>query len=280
MALAPLTLRSSSSLRPMLNKVPEVIAAFWVVKVLSTTVGETFADFLNSDVGLGLWGTIGVMAAALAIAMVFQMRLRRYYPPVYWLVVVLVSIVGTLITDALTDVYNVPLLGSTAVFSVALAATFALWYRAEGTLSIHTITTSKREAFYWLAILFTFSLGTAAGDYLSEDVGLGYTRTGLIIAGAILVVWLAYRYTSLGEVAAFWAAYVMTRPLGASLGDFLTASKDDGGRGLSTHIVSWVFFAAILGIVAWMTARQIRSVSAQSLPASEPLPAMEASPSA
>lgn len=267
MALAPLTLRSSSSLRPMLNKVPEVIAAFWIVKVLSTTVGETFADFLNSDVGLGLWGTIGVMAAALAIAMVFQMRLRRYYPPVYWLVVVLVSIVGTLITDALTDVYNVPLLGSTAVFSVALAATFALWYRAEGTLSIHTITTSKREAFYWLAILFTFSLGTAAGDYLSEDVGLGYTRTGLIIAGAILVVWLAYRYTSLGEVAAFWAAYVMTRPLGASLGDFLTASKDAGGRGLSTHGVSWVFFAAILGIVAWMTLRQRRSVSAESLPA-------------
>ena len=262
MALAPLTLRSSSSLRPMLNKVPEVIAAFWIVKVLSTTVGETFADFLNSDVGLGLWGTIGVMAAALAIAMVFQMRLRRYYPPVYWLVVVLVSIVGTLITDALTDVYNVPLLASTAVFSVALAATFALWYRKEGTLSIHTITTSKREAFYWLAILFTFSLGTAAGDYLSEGIGLGYTRTGLIIAGAILVVWLAYRFTSLGEVAAFWAAYVMTRPLGASLGDFLTASKDDGGRGLSTHGVSWVFFAAILGIVVWITGRQRRATTA------------------
>lgn len=259
MAIARLTLPASSSFRPMFNKVPEVIAAFWIVKVLSTTVGETFADFLNSDVGLGLWGTIGVMGVALAIAGTFQMRLRRYFPPVYWLVVVLVSIVGTLITDALTDVYGVPLLASTAVFSVALAATFALWYRAEGTLSIHTIVTSKREAFYWLAILFTFSLGTAAGDYLSEGIGLGYTRTGLIIACAIALVWLAYRFTSLGEVAAFWAAYVMTRPLGASLGDFLTASKGDGGRGLSTHAVSWVFFAAILGTVAGMTIRQRRA---------------------
>jgi len=240
----------------MLNKVPEIIAAFWVVKVLSTTVGETFADYLNTEVGLGLWGTIAVMAGGLALALVVQMRMRRYYPPVYWLVVVLVSIVGTLITDAMTDVYGVPLLVSTVVFAVALAATFAVWYRSERTLSIHTIVTSKREAFYWLAILFTFSLGTAAGDYLSEDVGLGYLKTGLLFGSLILLTWLAYRFTSLGEVTAFWAAYVMTRPLGASIGDYLTAAPDEGGLGLSVNAVSWTFFAAILSLVIWMTVRQ------------------------
>ena len=240
----------------MLNKVPEIIAAFWIVKVLSTTVGETFADYLNSEVGLGLWGTIAVMAGGLAIALAVQMRLKRYYPPVYWLVVVLVSIVGTLITDALTDVYGVPLPVSTAIFAVALAATFALWYRSEGTLSIHTIVTSKREAFYWLAILFTFSLGTAAGDYLSEDIGLGYWKTGLLFGSLILATWLAYRFTSLGEVTAFWAAYVMTRPLGASIGDYLTAPPEDGGLGLSVNAVSWTFFAAILALVTWMTFKQ------------------------
>ena len=260
----------------MTNKVPEIIVAFWIVKILSTTVGETFADFLNSNVGLGLWGTIAVTGVALAIALTLQMRLRRYFPPVYWLVVVLVSIVGTLITDALTDVYAVPLLVSTAVFSVALAATFALWYRSEGTLSIHTILTSKREAFYWLAILFTFSLGTAVGDYLSEDVGIGYTRTGLIMVAGILITWLAYKFTSLGEVTAFWAAYIMTRPLGASLGDFLTAPTADGGRGLSTSAVSWLFFAGIVTIVAWMTVRErARKAAIKAEPSAEPEPAPE-----
>ncbi|WP_296667162.1 hypothetical protein [Demequina sp.] len=254
-----LVLPATTARLQMLNKVPEVIAAFWIVKVLSTTVGETFADYLNADVGLGLWGTIAVMTGALALALVFQMRARRYVPPLYWLVVVLVSIVGTLITDALTDVYGVPLLASTLVFSAALAGTFALWYRSEGTLSIHTITTTRREAFYWLAILFTFSLGTAAGDYLSEEVGLGYTRTGLIIAGLIALTWVAYRRRWLGEVAAFWAAYVMTRPLGASLGDFLTAAPDEGGRGFSTTAVSWLFFAAIIALVGWMTVVQRRA---------------------
>src|SRR3954451_2820803 len=150
--------------RQMLNKVPEVTIYFWIIKVLCTTVGETAADYLNDTLGFGLTNTSYVMGALLTVALVAQSRTRRYVPPVYWLVVVFISVVGTLITDNLTDVAGVPLETSTAAFSVALALTFAGWYRSQRTLSIHTIVTRTREAWYWLAILFTFALGTAAGD--------------------------------------------------------------------------------------------------------------------
>src|SRR3954449_1872074 len=155
-----------SATRVLLNKVPEVTLFFWIIKILSTTVGETFADFL-SGLGLGLQGTTAVMSVAFAAVLAWQFRTRRYVPAVYWLTVVLVSVVGTLITDNLTDALGVPLELSTAVFTVALAVTFAAWYRVERTLSIHSIVTRRREAFYWLAILFTLPLGTPAGARLS-----------------------------------------------------------------------------------------------------------------
>jgi uncharacterized membrane-anchored protein len=157
----------------MLNKVPEVTLFFWVIKIKCTTVGETAADYLNTNLGFGLTNTTIVSGALLAALLVVQFRLRRYVPVVYWSVVVVISVFGTLITDNMTDRFNIPLTTSTPIFAVILAIVFAVWYRAEHTLSIHTIVTTRREAFYWLAILFTFAMGTAAGDLVAEKLSLG-----------------------------------------------------------------------------------------------------------
>ena len=172
----------------MLNKVPEVTIFFWVIKIMCTTVGETAADYLNDNLGFGLTKTTYVTGALLIVLLAVQFRLRRYVPGVYWSVVVVISVFGTLITDNMTDHYNVPLTTSTIVFSIILAAVFAGWYAVERTLSIHTIFTTRREAFYWLAILFTFALGTAAGDLSAEKLDLGYAVSILIFGGLIAAV--------------------------------------------------------------------------------------------
>jgi uncharacterized membrane-anchored protein len=243
---------SPSVARQMLNKVPEVTLYFWIVKVLCTTVGETAADFLNVNLHLGLTGTTVAMGVLLIIVLVIQFRCRRYIPGVYWLAVVLLSIFGTLITDNLTDNLNVPLINAALIFAAALAITFWAWYAMEKTLSIHSIYTTRREAFYWLAILFTFALGTAAGDLLAEKLKLGYLVSALIFAAMIAVVTIAHLRFRLNAVLAFWIAYVLTRPLGASLGDYLSQSRDDGGLGLGPVITSVIFLVAILGTVIYL----------------------------
>ena len=164
--------------RQMLNKVPEITLFFWVIKILCTTVGETAADLLNENLGLGLTNTTYIMAVLLIATLVFQFRARKYVPGIYWLAVVLISVVGTLFSDNLVENYGVALETTTIGFSVILAIVFATWYWSERTLSVHTIVTTKREAFYWLAILFTFALGTSAGDFLSEQLELGYLLGG------------------------------------------------------------------------------------------------------
>ena len=241
------------SVRRVLSKVPEVTLYFWVIKIMATTVGETAADFLNGKLHLGLTGTTLTMTVLLAVVLVLQFRAPRYVPPIYWLAVVLISIVGTLITDNLVDNFGVPLQTTTILFAIALAATFAVWYASERTLSIHSIYTPKREAFYWLAILFTFALGTAAGDLLAEGLSLGYWRSGLLFAGFIGLVALAWKYLDLNPILAFWAAYVVTRPLGASIGDFLTQSAKDGGLGLGPFRTTTIFLVTILALVAYLT---------------------------
>ncbi|WAC51420.1 hypothetical protein [Frigoribacterium sp. SL97] len=245
----------------LLNKVPEVTTAFWVVKVLCTTVGETFADFLNDGLGLGLTVTSVVMTALLVVALVLQFRTRRYVPWVYWLTVVLISVVGTLLTDTLTDSLGVSLWTSTIVFSVALAVLFGVWYSVERTLSVHDITTRRREGFYWATILVTFALGTAVGDLLGEQLALGYLPSVFVFAGVIALVALAHRFLGLGAVVAFWSAYVLTRPLGASLGDLLSQDRSDGGLGLGPTATSLVFLVAIAGVVGAMTVSARREVS-------------------
>jgi len=238
--------------RQMLNKVPEVTAAFWVIKIMATTVGETGADYLAVHVGLGTAVTGGIMAALLLSVLVVQLRSDRYVPWTYWLTVVLVSVVGTQITDALTDRLDVSLYTSTAVFALALAATFAAWYASERTLSIHTITTRRRELFYWAAILFTFALGTAAGDLATEALSLGFTVGVVAFSAMIAAIGLAYRLGG-NAVLTFWLAYILTRPLGASLGDLLSQSRPNGGLGLGTVGTSLVFLAVIVTLVTFLS---------------------------
>jgi uncharacterized membrane-anchored protein len=193
------------------------------------------------------------MSAFLIVVLFFQFRLRQYVPGVYWLAVVLISVVGTLITDNLVDNFGVALETTTIAFSIALAATFAAWYASERTLSIHTIYTTRREAFYWLTVLFTFALGTAAGDLVAERFSIGYGPSALIFAGAIAVVYFAHVRLAMNAVLAFWVAYILTRPLGASIGDFMSQPRDAGGLGLGTTVTSAIFLLTILAVVVYLT---------------------------
>ena len=249
--------RARPDLRKLLNRVPEVTIFFWIIKILATTVGETAADFLNTTLGLGLNGTTVVVSVFLAVALVAQFRLKRYVPGIYWLAVVLISIVGTLITDNMVDNLGVSLWTSTFIFAGALVATFVAWFMKERTLSIHTIVTAKREAFYWLAVLFTFALGTAAGDLAAEGINLGYWKSALMFGALIGVVTFAHYFLKLGAVLAFWIAYILTRPLGASLGDYLSQPSDAGGLALGTVATSAIFLSAILGVVVYLTRTRV-----------------------
>jgi uncharacterized membrane-anchored protein len=240
---------ASGATSSALNKVPEITLAFWIVKIMSTTVGETGADFLAVNAGLGQGLTRSVMAALLAVALIFQIRTRRYTPWIYWVTVVLVSIVGTLITDLLTDKLGVSLYLSTAAFAVALAAIFAVWYSVERTLSIHEVFTRRREMFYWAAILCTFALGTAAGDLATEALRLGFTWGAVAFGALIAATYTAWRLGG-NAVLTFWIGYILTRPFGAALGDLLTQDRTYGGLGLGAMWTSAIFLAVITTLVA------------------------------
>ncbi|MFF8731988.1 hypothetical protein ACF073_36755 [Streptomyces sp. NPDC015171] len=244
---------AAPSRRSRWNKVPEVTVFFWVIKVLCTTVGETAADLLNEKAGLGLTGVSLLMSGLLAVVLVVQFRTSAYRAGVYWLAVALISVVGTLISDNLTDNMGVPLETSTTVFAIALAVVFGVWYWRERTLSIHHIDTTSRESFYWLAVLFTFALGTAAGDLVSERMDLGYWLSAVLFALAIAAVAVPRFALGLNAVWSFWIAYILTRPLGASIGDYLSQPSVDGGLGLGTVVTSVLFVAVILGLVVYLS---------------------------
>ena len=239
--------------RRMLSKVPEVTLYFWIIKIMATTVGETGADFLNTTLNFGLTDTTYIIGSLLLVGLFFQFRAQRYVPSLYWLCVVLISVVGTLITDNLTDNFGVSLVTTTMVFAVLLGATFATWWAQEKSLSIHSISTLRREAFYWLAILFTFALGTAAGDLVAEGLSLGFWLSAVMFGALIALVALAHYRFGLNAVLAFWIAYILTRPLGASLGDYLSQPAGDGGLGLGTVGTSALFLTVILGVVTYLT---------------------------
>ncbi len=236
-----------------LNRVPRVTVDFWLIKLMAVTVGETAADYLSLNLGLGLPLTTVIMTGVLAIALVVQFAQRRYVPVWYWLAVVLISVVGTLITDNLVDIFGVPLEVTTIACTILLALTFGAWYASERTLSIHTIVTGRRETFYWLAILFTFALGTAAGDLVAEKLDVGYLMTGMLFGAVIAAIAVAYFIFKLNAVLSFWLAYILTRPLGASFGDLLSQPTDYGGLGLGTIVTSLVFLGCIAAIVAYMS---------------------------
>ena len=242
--------------RLMLNKVPEVTVYFWIIKILCTTVGESFADYINETLGFGLTATTILFGVALVAVLVAQFRLDRYVPGVYWLAVVLISVVGTLLTDNLTDARGVPLWISSTAFAVLLAAVFAVWWVRERSLSIHSITTTQREGWYWLVVLVTFALGTAVGDWTLELTGWSPGVSILLPAGLILAVLVAWRLGA-GPVLSFWLAYVLTRPLGANIGDFLASPHTDGGLGLGTLVTSVVFLVAILATVVYLSVTRV-----------------------
>jgi uncharacterized membrane-anchored protein len=238
--------------RTMLSKVPEITVWFWVIKILCTTVGESFADWINMTLGVGLNATALIFTVVLAAVLVWQLTLDRYVPFVYWLTVVVISVTGTLYTDILTDDLGVPLALSTSVFAAVLAVVFGVWWARERTLSIHSITTLPRESFYWLAILVTFALGTASGDWILELTGWGPGTSVLLPAGLIVAVVIGWRLGA-NAVLSFWLAYILTRPLGANLGDWLGFPADQQGLGLGTAITSVIFLTAILAIVVFLS---------------------------
>ena len=240
----------------MLKKVPQITLIFWVIKVLATTVGETVADFLSETLKLGLSGTSLVMGALLLVVLVIQFTRKRYIPAIIWLAVVMLSVVGTLISDNLVDNLGVSLATTSIIFGAALIAVFVAWYISEKTLSVDNINTTKKEFFYWLAILFTFALGTSAGDLISESSGLGYAYAALLFAGIILLVFIAYKLFHLNAILSFWIAYILTRPLGASLGDLLSQSVKDGGLGIGTTVTSIIFLSIILILVIYLCIEQ------------------------
>lgn len=250
----------TAKLGGMLNKVPEVTIFFWIIKIMATTVGETAADFLNVNLNLGLTKTSMVMGSLLLVALFLQIRAKRYIPWIYWVAVVLLSVFGTLITDNLVDNFAVTLQTTTMAFSGFLLATFIAWYLSEKTLSIHSIYTTRRELFYWCAILFTFALGTAAGDLVAEGMRLGYGWSALAFGAVIGTVALAHYVLKLNAVLAFWIAYILTRPFGASLGDLLSQPVANGGLGLGTVVTSMIFLTTILGLIVYMTIGQRKPV--------------------
>ena len=245
--------RIEASQSALLNKVPEVTIYFWIIKVLATTVGETAADLLSTRLNLGLTITSYVMSAVFIMALIFQVRTKRYMPPLYWVTVVLISVVGTLISDNLVDGMGISLITTSIAFGLTLSVVFALWYRSEKTLSIHTIFTTRRELFYWAAILFTFAMGTSAGDLIAEKLNLGYGPTAIVFAALIGIIVLLYRAVKMDAILSFWLAYIMTRPLGASIGDFLAKPVIAGGLGWGTVTTSLIFLTAILALVIFLT---------------------------
>lgn len=237
----------------MLNKVPQITLIFWIIKILATTVGETVADFFSETLKLGLTGTSYVMSAILLVVLIIQFKCKKYIPAVFWLAVVLLSVVGTLISDNLVDNLGVSLATTSMIFGGALILVFIIWYAIEKTLSVDNINTTRKEFFYWLAILFTFALGTSAGDLISESSGLGYAYAALLFAGIILLDFIAYKFLKLNTILSFWIAYILTRPLGASLGDLLSQPVKDGGLGVGTTVTSIVFLSIILILVIYLS---------------------------
>lgn len=239
---------------------PEVTALFWVTKLLTTAMGESTSDYLVKALDPVVAVAIGTVLLLAAVA--YQVARDRYVPWIYWLAVLLVAVVGTMAADVLHKQFGVAYLVSTVFFALVLAAVFIAWNRVEGTLSIHSITTTRRELFYWAAVMATFALGTAAGDYTAHSLGLGYLASAALFAGLVLIPAVGYRVFGMSEVLAFWFAYVLTRPIGASIADWLGKPKDLSGLALGDGQVSVAFGALIVLCVAVLTRRWRRTEAA------------------
>jgi hypothetical protein len=244
-----------TNIKSMLVKVPAITLFFWIIKVLSTTVGETLADYLNSTLGLGDNGTILVMVSVLLVLLAAQLILRKYVPAIYWAAIVAVSTVGTLIADNMHTNYGWENWQLTILFGLILIVVFVIWWNQEKTLSIKTINTRKREAFYWVAVLSTFAMGTAAGDIFLDDLGAPLLQSTFIFIGVIAIIAALWRLKVIGSILGFWSIYILTRPLGASFGDYLSLSKDEApdALALGAQNVTLVFLALIVALVIYLS---------------------------
>ena len=236
--------------RRYLSKVPEVTAFFWIVKLLVSAAGEPVTDLLSTTLGIGLTITTMLMSTLLAVVLLVQISVPRYVPWLYWLAVVLSGLAGTLLTDNLVDIFDVPPVGAAITFAGLLLGAFALWHATERTLSIHTVDTPRREAFYWLAVFFTFAFGTAAGGL----GGFPYGVVALACATLLVGAGLAYRFLRLGGVLAFWSAFVVTQPLGIAIGELLAQPAGAGGLGLGAATTSAATLTAVVAAVAYLSA--------------------------
>jgi uncharacterized membrane-anchored protein len=242
---------SRAEARPALAKVPRITVYFWIIKILTTAMGESTSDYLVHRFNPYLAVAGGFFAFVIAIAI--QFRVRGYVPWVYWLAVLMVAVFGTMAADVLHVEFRVPYIVSTLFFAVVLSVVFASWYRSERTLSIHSITTPRREAFYWAAVLATFAMGTAVGDLVAYRVGVGFLAAGLVFVVLFVLPAIGYRYFNLNAILAFWFAYVMTRPLGASFADWMGKSRAGGGANYGDGPVSLVLAALIVALVGYVS---------------------------
>jgi uncharacterized membrane-anchored protein len=234
-----------------IRKVPEVTVFFWIIKLLTTAMGETTSDYLVHQFDPVIAVALG--GIGLVIALVLQFFVRRYVAWIYWLAAVMVAIFGTMAADVLHIGLGIPYLVSTACFTAALAVIFVVWYLSEKTLSIHSIYTRRRELFYWATVMATFALGTAVGDMTATTLGLGYFSSGVLFTALIAVPALDYWLFGLNEIVAFWFAYIVTRPLGASLADWAGKPSNLGGLGLGTGQVSLGLTILIIGFISYLT---------------------------
>jgi uncharacterized membrane-anchored protein len=243
--------RPQPGLSAVVAKVPEITAYFWITKVLTTGMGEAASDYLGSSLGTAV--AMPLAGSALVGALIGQFRVRRYVAWVYWLAVVMVSVFGTMLADGIHNGAGVPYWLSTIVFALILAGVLTGWYLSENTLDIHSIVTRRREYFYWSTVVGTFALGTAAGDMTASTFNLGYVSSVVIFAVAIVVPAVGYWKFGLNPILAFWFAYIVTRPLGASAADLMAVPRSLGGWGLGTGWVTVITTAAILLFVAYLS---------------------------
>ncbi|MEZ4224736.1 MAG: hypothetical protein R3B13_27540 [Polyangiaceae bacterium] len=245
------------------NRVPHIILSYWVIKIASTTLGETGADMFSMTLGLGYGATIGIFFALFAALLGVKLAVRRYTPTSYWAVFTASAILGTVISDFIDRTLGLGYAAGSALLTVLLLVTLAIWHRTERSLSVERIETARAEIFYWLAFLIANTLGTAAGDFLSDELGIGFMHSAALIAGLLLLTALGHYFTKLSSVLLFWVAFVLTRPFGATFGDLLTKPADHGGLALGTYSAS-AFFALLMAIALWRE-RSVEAARASSV---------------
>jgi uncharacterized membrane-anchored protein len=255
--------------QPLAAKVPEITAMFWVIKILTTAAGEAVSDYLSTgNKGVGALVEIGVFVAALLA----QFSTRRYFAPAYWFLALAIAIAGTGVSDTMHLTFGIPFAGTSLIWAVVLAVVFFLWDRSEHTLSIHSITTSRREKFYWATVFATFALGTALGDFTATTLGLGYLASALFFCVVILIPWIGWSRFRMNEIFAFWFAYVVTRPIGASFADYFSKPKNLSGLGLDDLKTAVIITLLVVVLVAYTSLARFDIQSPDSRSDSDPGP--------